>query len=90
MNKIKEREYSDYDDDDPALEDEDGDFVEADAELDPAADEPLLASQESLTYRRTWRDTEKYNELRELYRIINDELYTGFNAEEFLEDEDGS
>ena len=89
MSKMKEREYNDYDDDAPALE-EDDDLIDSDPEVDGNVDVPLLAGQECVSYRRTWRDTEKYKEMMELYKIINDELYTGFNIEEFLEEKDGS
>ncbi len=47
----------------------------------------LLTEEEIVQSRRTWRDTEKYKEMRELYKIINDKLYIGFDLEEFLEDE---
>jgi hypothetical protein len=83
MGKIKEREYSDYDD---SLLEESEDLVESD--LDIADGEAELLAEEIVQSRRTWRDTEKYKEMRELYKIINDELYIGFDVEEFLEDEE--
>jgi len=82
MGKIKEREYSDYDD---SLLEESEDLAESD--LDIADGEADLLAEEIVQSRRTWRDTEKYKEMRELYKIINDELYIGFDIEEFLEDE---
>lgn len=83
MGKIKEREYSDYDD---SLLEESEDLAESD--LDIADGEADLLAEEIVQSRRTWRDTEKYKEMRELYKIINDELYIGFDVEEFLEDEE--
>jgi hypothetical protein len=85
MGKIKEREFAEFDDDE-ILEEGEG-LIEADLVIDNGAN-VLLAEEAIVQSRRTWRDTEKYMEKRELYKIINDELYTGFDAEEFLEDED--
>lgn len=85
MGKIKEREFTEFDDDE-MLEEGEG-LIESELDLDDSTD-ALLAEEEIVHSRRTWRDTEKYKEMRELYKIINDELYTGFDAEEFLEDED--
>jgi hypothetical protein len=85
MGKIKEREFTEFDDDE-MLEEGEG-LMESDLDIEDSAD-ALLAEEEAVHSRRTWRDTEKYKEMRELYKIINDELYTGFDAEEFLEDED--
>ena len=87
MSMIKEREYSEYDDEDAVMEDDD-DFIDSDLEIEGEEADPLMADEESIRFRRTWRDTEKYKEMRELYKIINDELYTGFDAEEFLEDDE--
>lgn len=83
MGKIKEREFTDFDDE--SLLEESEDLTETDLDMaDEAAD---LLEEEIVQSRRTWRDTEKYKEMRELYKIINDELYIGFDIEEFLEDE---
>jgi len=85
MAKIKEREYTDFDDDESLLE-ESEDLTASDIDInDEVAD---LLEDEVVQCRRTWRDTEKYKEMRELYKIINDELYIGFDLEEYLEDED--
>jgi len=86
MGKIKEREFAEFDDDE-MLEEGEG-LMESDLDIVDDSTGALLAEEEIVHSRRTWRDTEKYKEMRELYKIINDELYTGFDAEEFLEDED--
>ena len=78
MGKTKETEFADYDD---ALLDEEEDFVEPDL-ADEEVDD-LLDEEETPGFKRTWRDAEKYKEIRELYKIINDDLYTGFDEEEF-------
>ena len=77
MGKIKESEYTEYDDE-PL--DDDEDFI--DPEMTAEDNDGLLDEQDP-GYRRTWRDAEKYKEMRELYKIINDDLYTGFDEEEF-------
>ena len=87
MSKIKEREFVDFD------EDDDDDMIENDAFNDTdidisEQDEDLLSGDDSFRATRTWRDTEKYREMRELYKIINDELYTGFYEEEFTEEDE--
>jgi hypothetical protein len=83
MGKTKETEFADYDDE---LLDEEEDCVEPDlADVDV---DDLLEDEETPGFKRTWRDAEKYKEIRELYKIINDDLYTGFEADEFP-DEDG-
>jgi hypothetical protein len=85
MGKIKEREFTEFDDDEMLVE---GDrLIDSDLDIVDESTDELLAEEEIVQSRRTWRDTEKYKEMRELYKIINDELYTGFDAEEFLEDE---
>jgi hypothetical protein len=85
MGKIKEREFTEFDDDEMLVE---GDrLIDSDLDIVDDSTDELLAEEEIVQSRRTWRDTEKYKEMRELYKIINDELYTGFDAEEFLEDE---
>ena len=85
MGKTKEREYTGFNDDESLLE-EGEDLIESDLDIsDEIAD--VLVKEEVIQSRRTWRDTEKFKEMRELYKIINDELYTGFDEEEFLEDE---
>jgi len=83
MGKIKETEYTEYDD---KLLDDEEDFLEP--EVADNDEEGLLDDEEDPGYKRTWRDAEKYKEIRELYKIINDDLYTGFDEEEFP-DEDG-
>ena len=82
MGKIKETEYSEYNDN--LLEDEE-DFLES--ELTEEDDEELLDDEDVPGYKRTWRDAEKYKEIRELYKIINDDLYTGFDEEEFPDED---
>jgi hypothetical protein len=83
MAKTKETEFADYDD---ALLDEEEDFVEPDLADDDVED--LLDEEETPGFKRTWRDAEKYKEIRELYKIINDDLYTGFDEEEFPDREE--
>ena len=83
MGKIKGTEYTEYDD---KLLDDEEDFLEPEVADDD--EEGLLDDEEDPGYKRTWRDAEKYKEIRELYKIINDDLYTGFDEEEFP-DEDG-
>ena len=78
MGKIKETEYTEYDD---KLLDDEEDFLEP--EVADNDEEGLLDDEEDPGYKRTWRDAEKYKEIRELYKIINDDLYTGFDEEEF-------
>jgi len=85
MGKIKEREFTEFDDDEMLVEDDS--LIDSDLDIVDDSTDDLLAEEEIAQSRRTWRDTEKYKEMRELYKIINDELYTGFDAEEFLEDE---
>lgn len=86
MGKIKEREFTEFEDDEMLVE---GDsLIDSDMDIVDDSADALLAEEEIVESRRTWRDTEKYKEMRELYKIINDELYTGFDAEEYLEDED--
>jgi len=86
MGKIKEREFTEFEDDEMLVEGES--LIESDLDIVDDSTGALLAEEEIIQSRRTWRDTEKYKEKRELYKIINDELYTGFDAEEFLENED--
>ena len=83
MGKIKETGYTEYDD---KLLDDEEDFLES--ELAEDDEDGLLDDEDDPGYKRTWRDAEKYKEIRELYKIINDDLYTGFDEEEFP-DEDG-
>lgn len=86
MGKIKQREYSDFDENEP-LQEEEAQFAEPGLQLAEEDADALEEGEESMRLRRTWRDTEKYKEMRELYKIINDELYLGFDADEFPEDE---
>ena len=85
MGKIKEREFTEFEDDEMLVEGES--LIESDLDIVDDSTDALLAEEEIIQSRRTWRDTEKYKEMRELHKIINDELYSGFNVEEFLEDE---
>jgi hypothetical protein len=78
MGKIKETEYSEYDDE---LLDEEEDIVDLDL-ADEEVDD-LLEEEETPGFKRTWRDAEKYKEIRELYKIINDDLYNGFDEDAF-------
>jgi hypothetical protein len=80
MGKIKETDFTEYSEEEPLLDDED-ELVGP--ELPVEDEDVLLDGEESVYLRRTWRDTEKYNEMRELYKIINDDLYTGFEEDEF-------
>jgi hypothetical protein len=77
MGKLKETEYKDIDDE---LLDEEEDFE--DTELTEGVDDSLLDENDP-GYKRTWRDAEKYKEIRELHKIINDDLYIGFDDDEF-------
>jgi hypothetical protein len=87
MSKIKEREYVNYDDKDDGTMMDDDAFIDTDLDISEQ-DEGLLSSDNIFRAIRTWRDTEKYREMRELYKIINDELYTGFYEEEFIEEDE--
>ena len=78
MGKSKETEYTDYDDE---LLDDEEDFIEAD--LTDEDEDVLMEDEEDPAFKRNWRDAEKYKEIRELYKIINDDLYTGFDEDEF-------
>ncbi len=82
MGKIKERDYSTYENEEELVE-EGEEFVEPEIDLD---DDEALLEEEGPQSRRTWRDTEKYKEMRELYKIINDDLYNGFDTDEFEDD----
>lgn len=84
---IKEREFDDFEDEGPAM-DEDEDYIDSEVNLDDGESDSLLTDADNFQSRRSWRDTEKYKEMRELYKIINDELYTGFDSEEYFENED--
>ena len=81
MGKIKEREFVEYDEE--AIEDEG--FIASEIEVADDSEE-LLLGEDTFRARRTWRDTEKYREMRELYKIINDELYTGIYEEDINEE----
>jgi len=83
MGKIKESNYTEYDD---KLLDDEEDFLESEIAEDD--EDGLLDDEEDPGYKRTWRDAEKYKEMRELYKIINDDLYTGFDEEEFLDEDE--
>lgn len=83
MGKIKNTEYSEYENE--FLEEEEEDFEEND--LTEEEEEELLESDQNPGYKRNWRDAEKYKEMRELYKIINDELYTGFDEDDYMDEE---
>ena len=83
MGKIKETDYIEYDDE---LLDDEEDFIEPD--LADEDEEDLVEDEEDPRFKRTWRDAEKYKEIRELYKIINDDLYTGFDEDEFQDEEE--
>ena len=83
MGKIKETDYTEYDDE---LLDDEEDFIEPD--LADEDEEDLVEDEEDPRFKRTWRDAEKYKEIRELYKIINDDLYTGFDEDEFQDEEE--
>lgn len=85
MSKIKEREFVDFDEDDEEDMMENDPFNEEVIDISEE-DDDALPENDNFRATRTWRDTEKYREMRELYRIINDELYNGFNEEEFSEE----
>ena len=85
METKKNREYENYSDDDEILEIVD--LPDAELESDEEDEKSLKYQGGSVRIRRTWRDTEKYKEMRDLYKIINDELYTGSLEVEFNENE---
>ena len=82
MGNIKNRDFLDYGEDESMLDDDD--IPEIEPELDE--EETNIELETGIAFRRTWRDTEKYKEMRELHKIINDDLYTGYLDDEFLED----
>lgn len=84
MGKMKHTQYADFDDGDAMIDD---DLVDSDIDIETEDNDILQSTEPPLGYRRSWRDTEKYKEMRELYRLINDELYTGFNDSDFLEND---
>lgn len=84
MGNMNDRDYDEYEDDDSIMEDDVTDYNETDSEF---SEIPFLAKMQQQA-TRTWRDAEKYKELKELNRLINDELYVGFNARDFLGDEE--
>ncbi|MBI4005177.1 MAG: hypothetical protein HY356_00805 [Gammaproteobacteria bacterium] len=85
METKKNREYEDYSDEEEILDIEN--IPEAELDLDDEDKKPVKHQAGAVRFRRTWRDTEKYKEMKELYKIINDELYTGFLEDEFDENE---
>ena len=85
--KMKERDYPDYEEEDALRDSED--ITDPGLEFDGGRGELPDNRPLNHRFRRTWRDTEKYREMRELYKMINDELYTGFfYPEEYLEDDE--
>ena len=85
METKKNREYENHSDDDEILEIVD--LPDVELESDEEDEKSLKYQGGSVRIRRTWRDTEKYKEMRDLYKIINDELYTGSLEVEFNENE---
>lgn len=83
MGKIKNTEYSEYENE--FLDEEEEDFDET--ELNEEEEGGLLDTDQNLGYKRNWRDAEKYKEMRELYNIINDDLYNGFDEDDYLDEE---
>jgi len=83
MRKVKEPDYEEFRDDDVL----DDDFAESDGEIG-LEDEDISLADDAARVKRSWRDTERYMEMRELYRIINDELYTGIFTEDIFNNED--
>ena len=81
MGKIKETDHADYDDE---LLDDEEDYIEPD--LMEEDEEGLGEDEADPGFKRNWRDAEKYKEVQELYKIINDDLYSGFDKDEFLDD----
>ena len=79
MGKIIESAYTELDDD---LLEDDEDIIDPDIN---DGDEDGLLDEQNPGYKRTWRDAEKYKEMRDLYKMINDDLYTGFDEYEFQE-----
>lgn len=84
MGKMKPVQYTDYEDDDAMMDD---DYDDADIDIDGDDEDMLHKEDTPMNYKRSWRDTEKYKEMRELYRLINDELYTGINDSDILEND---
>ncbi|MBM2830005.1 MAG: hypothetical protein HW411_795 [Gammaproteobacteria bacterium] len=85
METKKNREYKEYPDADEILDY--ADVPDAELDLDDEDEKSLKHRGGHVRLRLTWRDTEKYKEMRELYRIINDELYTCSLENEFSENE---
>ena len=85
MGNMKKRDLVDYDGDGDDMMDDEEDFNDSDDDLE-LQDDALLSAGE-IRARRTWRDTEKYKEMRELHKLINDELYSGFDYNELEEDD---
>lgn len=85
MSNMKHTQFADFDNGE-AMIDED-DFDDSDIDIETEDDDILLSPETAPGYKRSWRDTEKYKEMRELYKLINDELYTGFNDSDFLEND---
>lgn len=83
MRKVKEPDYEEFSEDD-VLDDE---LTDGDCGLN-FDDEDISLDGDAARVKRTWRDTERYMEMRELYRIINDELYTGIYTEDIFNNED--
>ena len=85
METKKNHEYEDYPDDEEETLDLE-DLTDSEIDLDDVDDKSLKQRAGHIRFRRTWRDTEKYKEIRELYKIINDELYTGAFEERFFDE----
>lgn len=84
MGKRKHTQFAEFDDGDPMI---DEDFDDSEIEMEEEDGDMLLSSELPAGYKRSWRDTEKYKEMRELYKLINDELYTGFDDSDFLDND---
>ena len=82
MGNIKNRDFLDYGEDAPMLDDDALPEIESDVNDEGS----IIDLDADVSYRRTWRDTEKYKEMRELHKIINDDLYTGYLDDGSLED----
>jgi len=81
MKQDQDSDYDSYDDNEDNLND---DITDSD-DSDMGSELFLIKSAQQGS--RNWRDAEKYKEMKELNRLINDELYNGFDVGEYLRDE---
>ena len=86
MSKLKERRYKEHEKIDKSMDD-DKDFSDFGTEFDDEIDDPMVSDLEQFNFKHTRRDIEKYKEMQELSKIINDELFTGICDEEFFYNE---